>query len=84
MPLKNRSRTEIIRDILQTINNESLGARKTKIMYDSFATYGQVNDYLKMLIDKGLIEHDTANRRYRMTDKGIGLHKLCDQLSNLI
>ena len=70
MPLRNRDRTEIIRDILQTTRDEGVGVRKTKIMYSVFLSHGQVKDYLNVLIDNDLLDHDVANRKFRITEKG--------------
>jgi len=84
LPSRNRGRTEIIRDILQSTRDESLGARKTKIMYKTFLSYGQASDYLNVLINNGLLEHDLVNQRFRITKKGVAFLRLCDQLGNLI
>jgi predicted transcriptional regulator len=84
LPSRNRGRTEIIRDILQSTRDESLGARKTKIMYKTFLSYGQASGYLNVLINNGLLEHDLVNQSFRITKKGVGFLRLCDQLSNLI
>jgi predicted transcriptional regulator len=84
LPSRNRGRTEIIRDILQSTIDESLGARKTKIMYKTFLSYGQASNYLNILINNGLLEHDLVNQRFRITKKGVDFLRLCDQLGNLI
>ena len=41
--MKNRSRTEIAANILESANG---GATKTKIMYKSFLSYSQLKEYL--------------------------------------
>ena len=84
LPSRNRGRTEIIRDILQNTIDESLGARKTKIMYKTFLSYGQASNYLNVLISNDLLEHDLVNHRFRITKKDISFLRLCDQLGNLI
>ncbi len=80
---KVRSRTEIIQDILQTARSAGNGVGKTKIMYSAFLSYPQVNEYMTMLIDKGLLEYDLGNQKFRITEKGFKLFELCDQISDL-
>jgi predicted transcriptional regulator len=83
--IKYRSRTEIIHDILETArNNGNNGVVKTKIMYSAFLSYHQINEYLAMLIDNGLIHHDLGNQKFSITEKGLSFLQLCDQMSDLI
>ena len=49
----NRSRTEIVAMILDAANGG--GETKTKIMYTAFLSYGQLNEYLSILIENNLI-----------------------------
>ena len=52
------------------------GITKTKIMYKAFITYDQLNDYLSLLLEKGLIEYTEGERLYRTTSKGVDfLHR---------
>lgn len=83
LPLRNRDRTEIIRDILQTTRDEGVGVRKTKIMYSVFLSHGQVKDHLNVLIDNDLLDHDIANRKFRITEKGLSFLKLCNHIGDL-
>ncbi len=82
--MKYRSRTEIIHNILQIANSDGNGASQTKIMYNAFLSYSQVKDYLTILIEKSLLQHDIGNQRFRITEKGLNFLQLCDQLGNLI
>jgi len=47
----NRSRTEIVGNILDAANG---GTSKTKIMYTAFLSYGQLKEYLSILIENNL------------------------------
>ena len=47
------------------------GVTKTTIMYKSFITYDQLNEYLSLLVEKGLISYQEGEKLYRTTDKGI-------------
>lgn len=65
--MKYRSRTDIVSQILESANG---GATKTKIMYKAFLSYAQLKEYLSVMIENGLIEHDSKNAEYRTTEKG--------------
>jgi UDP-N-acetyl-D-mannosaminuronic acid dehydrogenase len=47
------------------------GVTKTTIMYKSFITYDQLNEYLSLLVEKGLISYQEGEKLYRTTGKGI-------------
>jgi predicted transcriptional regulator len=81
---KYRSRTEIIRDILQAAKNHGNGLGKTQIMYNTFLSYNQIKEYIPVLIDNGLLKPDLGNQKFRITEKGLSLLKLCDQIADLI
>jgi predicted transcriptional regulator len=82
--MKYRSRTELIRDILQTARSDGNGVVKTKIMYNAFLSYHQVKEYLTILIDNGLLQHDLGNQKFRITEKGLRFLQLCDQIGDLM
>jgi predicted transcriptional regulator len=50
----NRSRTEIVSNILDAANG---GVTKTKIMYKAYLSYNQLREYLSVLIENNLIEY---------------------------
>jgi predicted transcriptional regulator len=81
---KYRSRTEIVCDILQTANSDGNGATQTKIMYNAYLSYKVVKEYLTLLIDNGLLQHDLGNQKFRITEKGLRFLQLCDQIGDLI
>jgi UDP-N-acetyl-D-mannosaminuronic acid dehydrogenase len=66
--VKNRSSDEITTSILQAAYG---GAAKTTIMYKAFITYDQLNEFLSLLVEKGLIEYREGERSFKTTDKGI-------------
>src|SRR5690348_15313216 len=71
--MKTRSPDQTIASILHSALD---GATKTKIMYMSFITYDQLNEYLSLLVEKGLIEYKEGERLYRTTEKGVNfLHR---------
>ena len=66
----NRSRTEIVSNILDAANG---GATKTKIMYIAFLSYNQLNEYLSILIENNLIEYIDGTNKFKTTEKGLNL-----------
>ncbi|HKU48757.1 MAG TPA: winged helix-turn-helix domain-containing protein, partial [Nitrososphaera sp.] len=62
--MKYRSRTDIAAAILE-ISLE--GAIKTKIMYKAFLSFPQLKEYLAVLMEKELLEHDATEAMYRTT-----------------
>ena len=68
-----RSYIEIIAEMLKIGEN---GAGKTKIMYAANMSYYQLNKYLGLLLDRGLINELTPvnhHFNYQVTEKGMKL-----------
>ena len=90
VPMENvprrRDRHEIIIEILRTARS---GQIKTHIMYKAKLSYAQVNEYLPLLIDKGLLEPFTMKQRkvhrklYRTTEKGMRLIENFESIDKL-
>jgi predicted transcriptional regulator len=53
-------------------------------MYSAFLSYHQVKEYLTILIDNGLLQHDLGNQKFRITEKGLRFLQLCEQIGDLI
>ena len=71
----NRTRFEILADILKVASNSSL---KTHIMYKVNLSHRQLEKYLEFLITNQLLEETNnpdVGRRYRITQKGIDFLK---------
>src|SRR5919199_1556098 len=68
MRMDSRTADETIASILHAAIG---GVTKTTIMYKSFITYDQLNEYLSLLLEKGLIAYQEGEKLYRTTDKGI-------------
>ncbi|HEX2615419.1 MAG TPA: winged helix-turn-helix domain-containing protein [Nitrososphaera sp.] len=79
--MKYRSRTDIVSQMLEAANG---GATKTKIMYSAYLSYAQLKEYLAVLIEGGLIEHQPAEQKYRTTDKGIKFLDTYSQIGQMI
>ena len=77
----NRSRTEIVGSILEAANG---GVSKTKIMYIAFLSYGQLKEYLSILIENNLIEYLDGTQTYKTTEKGLNFLKMHNQIEELL
>jgi predicted transcriptional regulator len=79
--MKNRSRTEIVGNILDAANG---GATKTKIMYKAFLSYVQLNEYLSILIENNLLEYLDGTHKFKTTDKGLFFLKIHNEIGELL
>ena len=77
----NRSRTEIVSNILDAANG---GETKTKIMYIAFLSYNQVHEYLSILIENNLIEYLDGTQTYKTTEKGLHFLKMHNEIRKLL
>lgn len=79
--MKNRSRTEIISMILDSVSS---GATKTKIMYKAYLSYAQLKEYLSFMEKNELVRYEDGTQVYRITEKGIKLMHLCEEVGDMI
>jgi predicted transcriptional regulator len=77
----NRSRTEIVSNILDAANG---GTTKTKIMYIAFLSYNQLNEYLSILIENNLIEYLDGTKTFKTTEKGLHFLKMHREMAELL
>ena len=77
----NRSRTEIVSNILDAANG---GTTKNKIMYFAFLSYNQLNEYLSILIENNLIEYLDGAHKFKTTEKGLNLLKIHNEMAELL
>ena len=78
--MKNRSRSDIMTMILESART---GASKTKIMYKAYLSYAQLQEYLGMLIENGLIRQNSPEMTFITTAKGVHYLKVYDQMSEI-
>ena len=57
---------------------------KTKIMYIAFLSYGQLKEYLSILIENNLIEYLDGTKTYKTTEKGLNLLKMHNEMAELL
>jgi predicted transcriptional regulator len=77
----NRSRTEIVGNILDAANR---GVTKTKIMYIAFLSYNQVHEYLSILVENNLIEYRHETQIYKTTEKGLHFLKMYNKIRKFL
>ena len=77
--MTNRSRTEIVSQILESADRSSDdnddGVTKTKIMHKVFLTSAQLKEYLMMLTENDLLGYDSATVNSKLPKKVIGFLK---------
>ena len=79
--MANRSRTEIVCNILDAANG---GATKTKIMYKAFLSYAQLKEYLSVLIENNLLEYLDGIHKFKTTEKGLNFLKMHNAIEELL
>jgi predicted transcriptional regulator len=67
--------------ILEAANG---GATKTKIMYKAFLSYGQLKEYLSVLIENNLIEYIDGTHKFKTTEKGLNYLKMHNEIGELL
>lgn len=75
-----RSRSEIVHAILRLAEK---GVTKTHIMYGAYISYSQLREYLDWMIEKKMLHHDKKNQIYDLTDTGLRLLRLFEDLEEL-
>lgn len=78
----NRSRMDIVSKILQAANDS--GATKTRIMYQAFLSYGQIQDYLMVLTQNDLLSYDLNTRTFSTTKKGLRFIEVYSQMDGML
>lgn len=69
------------RDILTVSNG---GATISHIMFKAYTSHGQAKAYLGELIENGMIEYDTLDRKYRTKEKGLVYLHAMERISEML
>ena len=81
--MKNRSRVEILYDIIVSARGS---AKKTRLMYKSNLSFKQLNLYLGFLLQNKLVEErfdvDDGTRTYFVTNRGLQFLELFENLQS--
>lgn len=79
--MKYRSRNEIITMILDSARS---GTTKTKIMYRAYLSYGQLQDYLKFLMENEFIMCEEGTQVHRTTEKGLKFLNISYEMNEMM
>jgi predicted transcriptional regulator len=79
--MQNRQKDEIVRDILTVCNG---GVSLTKLMCHAYLSHSQTKGYLGELVQKGWIEEDRLERKYRTTALGLESLVKLERMSELL
>jgi predicted transcriptional regulator len=79
--MKYRDRNEIIGQILGSVNGDRV--RLTRIMYDVYLSHGLTKEYVRLLIEKGLIEYLDGERTFKATEKGMNYLRIHRKVQGL-
>lgn len=60
------------------------GSIKTRIMYKAFLSFPQLNEYLNVLSDGGLLEFSKEDRLYNTTEKGRRFLKMYREVDAMV
>ena len=60
------------------------GAPKTRIMYSAFHSHKQLEDYLSILEERGLVNYEEYLRIFQITEKGVRYMNVYDELRELV
>jgi predicted transcriptional regulator len=80
--MKYRSRFAIASNILEVARAGN--ATKTRLMYGSFLSFAQINQYLKFLVANSLVMKNEEMRTYSLTEKGLRFLRIYEEMSQLI
>ena len=69
---RKRSRTDIIHDIMMSIQNKNGRIKPTHLMYKANLSYNQMGSYLEELMEKALVDEikEKTNKYLIITDDG--------------
>jgi predicted transcriptional regulator len=79
--MKNRGRTEMLAAMLEVAKGK---VTKTKIMYIAFLSFGQLNEYLSILIENNLLEYLDGTNKFKTTEKGLFFLKIHNEIGELL
>lgn len=73
---------DTIKRILES--TQSSGAQEQGLMYASYLSYMQIDEYLSSMVETGLIKYDRESRTYRITGKGMDFLASLRQMDHLM
>jgi predicted transcriptional regulator len=80
--MRNRSKIDTITLILEAANGDDV--TKTKIMYKTFISHGQLKEFLKILTESDFLSYDFVRHTFKTTEKGLRFLKTYNQMDEMI
>ena len=81
--MKHRDKSEIIASILRLLEDKN-GMGFTKIMFCSYLSYRQVNRFIRLAVNNGLLNYDSVTRHYKITTRGLEYLGLYSKMEKLL
>jgi predicted transcriptional regulator len=69
---------------LKTVAKEDSEVGLTRLMYASLVSFNQVKEYLKILKENNLLNHNTTNKKYTITANGLKFLELYEQMDAML
>lgn len=82
--VKYRSRTDIVASIFQSAAREGGGIGVTRLMYNSFLSYNQITQYVKVIKENGLLNYETSAGKYTISAKGSKYLELHSKMNKML
>jgi predicted transcriptional regulator len=81
--MKYRSRTEIVRHILESANRGG-GITKAQILYKVSLSHAQLKEYLAILIENDFLGYDFGTQTFKTTKKGHRFLEIYNGIEDLV
>ena len=81
--MKHRDKSEIIASILHLLVDKN-GMGFTKIMFCSYLSYRQVNRFIRLAVNNGLLDYDPVSRLYKITTRGLEYLEVYSKMEKLL
>jgi predicted transcriptional regulator len=80
--MTNRSKLTIASSVLRVAENGN--TTKTRLMFDTFLSFHQINEYLDFLQKNALIFKSESDNTYGLTEKGTRFLRMLEEVDKLI
>lgn len=78
-----RGQHEIMFSIMEACNQDG-GERQTKMMYNAYVSHAQLKQYMKRMMEQGILEKVPLSDRYGLTGKGRRAFELFKELDGIL
>jgi predicted transcriptional regulator len=81
--MRYRSRTEIVRHILESANGSG-GVTKAQLLYKASLSHAQLKEYLAILIENDFLGYDFDTETFKTTEKGHRFLEIYNGIEDLV